>query len=110
MTTEANKEIDNIKKDLDELKNDIKGLTSALTNLGKERVGEAAEKISDKKDDLLDSLSLAEIKDRLAELKGDGEDALDVVREQVEKYPAGTLLAAVGVGVLIGKLMGGSNR
>lgn len=110
MTTEANKELDNIRKDLDELKNDIKGLTSALTNLGKERVEEAAEKIGEKKEDLLDSLSLAEIKDRLGELKGEGEDALDVVRDQVEKYPAGTLLAAVGVGVLIGRIMGGSNR
>ncbi|HEB69731.1 MAG TPA: hypothetical protein ENI88_08945 [Desulfobulbus sp.] len=110
MTTEANKELDNIKKDLDELKNDIKGLTSALTDLGRQRVGDAADKIGEKKDDLLDSLSLAEIKQRLADLKDEGEDALDVVREQLEKYPAGTLLAAVGVGVLIGRLMGGSRR
>lgn len=110
MTAEANREIDNIKDDLAELKKDIKGLTSALTDLGKDRVSETAEKIGEKKDDLLDSLSLAEIKERLAELKGEGEDALDVVRDQVEKYPAGTLLAAVGVGVLIGKLLGGSSR
>ena len=110
MTAEANREIDNIKDDLAELKKDIKGLTKALTDLGKERVSETAGKIGEKKDDLLDSLSLAEIKERLADLKGEGEDALDVVRDQVEKYPAGTLLAAVGVGVLIGKLLGGSSR
>jgi ElaB/YqjD/DUF883 family membrane-anchored ribosome-binding protein len=110
MTAEANKELENIKDDLAELRNDIKGLTLALTEIGKKRVDEAGDIINDKKEDLLDSLSLAEIKEKLSELKGEGEDALDVVREQVEKYPAGTLLAAVGVGVLIGRILGGGNR
>jgi len=106
MTTEANKELENIKKDLAELKKDIKSLTSALTDIGKEQVEEAAGTIGRKKEVLLDSLSLEEIKKRLADLTQEGEDALDVVREQVEKYPAGTLLASVGVGVLIGILLG----
>ncbi len=107
MTTEANKELENIKNDLAELKKDIKGLTSALTDLGKEQVEDAAGTIGRKKEILLDTLSLAEIKKRLADLTEEGEDALDVVREQVEKNPAGTLLASVGVGVLIGILLGG---
>jgi len=106
MTTEANKELENIKKDLAELKKDIRGLTSALTDIGKEQVEEVAGTIGKKKEVLLDTLSLAEIKKRLAELTQEGDDALDVVREQVEKYPAGTLLASVGVGVLIGILLG----
>ncbi len=110
MTTEANKELDAIKDDLASLKEDIRKLTGALTEMGRERVGEAADKISEKKEDLLDSLSLAEIRERLAQLKNEGEDALGVVREQVEKYPAGTLLAAVGVGVLIGRLLCSGRR
>ena len=110
MTTEANKELDNIKNDLAELKEDIRNLTTALADMGRERVGEAAEKMSEKKEDLLDSLSLAEIRERLAQLKDEGEDALDKVRDQMEKYPAGTLLAAVGVGVLIGRLLCGGRR
>ena len=106
MTTEANKELENIKKDLAELKKDIRGLTSALKDIGQEQVEEVAGTIGKKKEVLLDSLSLAEIKKRLAELTQEGDDALDAVREQVEKYPAGTLLASVGVGVLIGILLG----
>ncbi len=110
MSADANRELENIKKDLADLKKDIQGLTGALTELGKNKVDAASDRISEKKDDLLDSLSLAEIKQRLADLKNEGDDALDVVREQVEKYPAGTLLAAVGVGVLIGRLLGGSHK
>jgi len=110
MTTEANKEVENIKQDLADLKNDIKGLTVALKDMGKQQVDEAAEKLSDKKDDLLDSFSLAEIKQRLEELKGDGEDAVDMVKQQVEKNPVGTLLAAVGLGILLGKLLSTGNR
>jgi len=109
MTTEANKELENIKGDLADLKEDIKGLTNALKDLGKQRVDEAAEKIGKKKDDLLDSCSLAEIRERLEGLKNEGEDAIDLVRQQVEKYPAATLLAAVGIGVLIGKLLSAGN-
>jgi ElaB/YqjD/DUF883 family membrane-anchored ribosome-binding protein len=108
MSTDANKELANIKNDLSELKKDIQGLTNALTELGKNKVDAASDRISETKDDLLDKLSLAEIRERLGDLKG--EDALDAVREQVEKYPAGTLLAAVGVGVIIGALVGGSRR
>jgi len=108
MSTDANKELANIKNDLSELKKDIQGLTNALTELGKNKVDAASDRISETRDDLLDKLSLAEIRERLGDLKG--EDALDAVREQVEKYPAGTLLAAVGVGVIIGALVGGSRR
>jgi ElaB/YqjD/DUF883 family membrane-anchored ribosome-binding protein len=108
MSTDANKELANIKNDLSELKKDIQGLTNALTELGKNKVDAASDRITETRDDLLDKLSLAEIRERLGDLKG--EDALDAVREQVEKYPAGTLLAAVGVGVIIGALVGGSRR
>ena len=110
MTTEANREVENIKQDLADLKNDIKGLTMALKDMGKQQVDEAAGKLTDKKDDLLDSFSLSEIKERLEELKDDGEDAVDLVRQQVEKNPVGTLLAAVGVGILLGKLFSTGNR
>jgi len=110
MTTEANKEVENIKQDLADLKNDIKSLTITLKDMGKQQVDEAAEKLSDKKDDLLDSFSLAEIKERLEELKGDGEEAVDMVKQQVEKNPVGTLLAAVGLGILLGKLLPTGNR
>jgi ElaB/YqjD/DUF883 family membrane-anchored ribosome-binding protein len=108
MSTDADKELANIKNDLSELKKDIQGLTNALTELGKNKVDAASDRITETRDDLLDKLSLAEIRERLGDLKG--EDALDAVREQVEKYPAGTLLAAVGVGVIIGALVGGSRR
>ena len=110
MATETNKEVENIKQDLADLKNDIKGLTKALKDLGKQRVDETAEKLSEQKNDLLDNFSLAEIKQRLEELKDDSEDAVDVVRQQVEKNPLGTLLAAVGVGILLGKLLSTGNR
>ena len=110
MTTEANKEIENIKQDLAELRKDIKGLSSALKNLGKQKVDETTEKIEEKKDDLLDSFSLAEIKERLDELKGEGEDAVAVIRQQAEKNPVGTLLTAMGVGLLLGRLLSSGNR
>jgi ElaB/YqjD/DUF883 family membrane-anchored ribosome-binding protein len=110
ITTEANKEIENIKQDLAELRKDIKGLSSALKNLGKQKVDETTEKIEEKKDDLLDSFSLAEIKERLDELKGEGEDAVAVIRQQAEKNPVGTLLTAMGVGLLLGRLLSSGNR
>ena len=110
MTTETNKEMENIKLDLADLKKDIKGLTMALKDMGKQQVDEATGKLTDKKDDLLDNFSLSEIKKRLDELKDDGEDVVDVVRQQVEKNPIGTLLAAVGVGILLGKLFSTGNR
>ena len=106
MTTEANKELENIKKDLAELKKDIRDLTGALTAIGKKQKKGNAGIISRKKEVLLDTLSLAEIKKRLVELTQEGDEALDVVRKQVEKYPTGTLLASVGVCVLIGILLG----
>jgi len=67
MTTDANKELENIKSDLADLKEDIGKLTAALADLGRERVGETAERISEKKEDLLDSLSLAEIREIMLE-------------------------------------------
>ena len=110
MTTDANKEVENIKQDLSDLKNDIKELTSALKDMGRQKIDEASEKIGDRKDDLLGNFSLAEIKERLEELKGDGEDTMNLVRQQVEKNPVGTLLAAVGLGIVLGKLFSSDNR
>jgi len=110
MTTDANQEVENIKQDLSDLKNDIKKLTSALNDIGRQEIDEASETIGDQKDKLLDSFSLAEIKTRLEELKGDGEDAVDLVRQQVEKNPVGTLLAAVAVGIMLGKFFSADNR
>jgi ElaB/YqjD/DUF883 family membrane-anchored ribosome-binding protein len=110
MTAEASKELENIKQDLADLKKDIKGLTMALKDVGKQQVDETTEKLCDKKDDLLENFSLGEIKERLEELKGDGAEAVDVVRQQVEKNPLGTVLAAVGIGILLSKLLSSGNR
>ncbi len=110
MTTTAKTELTAIQEDLAQLKNDLKELTGTLKDAGKQRIDTAQEKISDQADTLLGNLSMEELKEHLKNLKADSENALNTVKHQVEKYPAGSLLAAVGIGILIGKLFSSGNK
>ncbi len=110
MSTVAKQEFAIIQEDMVQLKSDLKGLTETLKELGKQKVAEAKGEAVDQADALLDSLSTEELRKHFKTLKAESEEALEAVRKQVEKYPAGTLLATLGAGIIIGKILSSGNK
>ncbi|WP_028584864.1 DUF883 family protein [Desulfogranum mediterraneum] len=110
MTAETKQDLDQLKEEIGRLKDDLKEMTALLGKICKDQAAAAQDRVEQKSEQVLDSFSLAELKEQLAALKDEGEEAVDTVRKQVEKYPAGSLLAAIGLGVIIGKLLSPGNR
>ena len=94
------KELDELKADLARLREDISGLTDAVKGVAAERVNEAKGKATDTAKDAWE-----EVARRLDALAGQGREAVDQVGQQVGQHPAGSLMAAFGMGFVIAKLL-----
>jgi ElaB/YqjD/DUF883 family membrane-anchored ribosome-binding protein len=92
-------DVEALKADLARLRDDLSALRKDLTGAASERFGEAREAGKAKLDAMRTEL------DRLtAELKGQGVATLDEAERLIRDRPMTSLLAAFGIGLLLGHL------
>ena len=94
------KEIDELKADLARLREDIAGLTDAVKGVASERVNDARDKATDSAREAWEDVAR-----RLDALASQGREAVDQVGQKVGEHPAGSLMAAFGMGFVIAKLL-----
>jgi len=98
-------EVDALKSDLANLRSDISELTGALRDLGYAKAGEwrssFEEEVDERREDLRRAMNAARERGRKAE--GDFE-------RQVGEHPWSSLLAALGIGFIVAKVMDRGER
>ena len=101
MTTDYEKAVESLSKDLKDLRADMKVLAGAFKDRARERFGDAKESVSECATHHLDQLHEA------AEDIGRAcRQGVATVSEKIEKRPITSLLAAVGAGIILGRLLG----
>ena len=101
----ANATVDELKKEIETLKKDLVNLTRAFEKAGQEKLKQT---VGDVKDRIAEKIPREQL-ERLEKVKAQGEDALKALKKQQKEHPLGTLLVAIGIGFLMGKLMGGND-
>ena len=97
--------VEELKKEIETLKKNLVNLTKAFEKAGEEKVKETVGSVKDKITERISNEQL----ERLEKVKEQGEDALEAIKRQQKEHPLGTLLVAIGIGFLLGKLMGGND-
>ncbi len=93
-------ELDALKEDLARLRADIGDLAGVLKDLGVER----AERIRGSAEDEVRARREA-LRRRLDSTRARGRKVIDDLEDQIEGHPLSSLLAAFGMGFIIGKLL-----
>ncbi len=102
MTQHESAEIKALKAEIAALKNDLSKLSGTLQQIAETK---AKEKLEEVKEQVLSKIP-DEQKEKIEALKAEGEKVAEAIKIQQEQHPLGTLVAAVGIGFLIGKLFG----
>jgi ElaB/YqjD/DUF883 family membrane-anchored ribosome-binding protein len=94
MTTQnVESEFDTVKADLAKLRGDIASLSAALKDVTSETVHQQIESIRTRIDNLTDDAA------------AHGRDTLDDIASHVEERPLTSILIALGVGFVVGRLL-----
>ncbi len=89
-----------LEESLNRLREDVAGLKSSIAGLGKRGAADARAAADAKLDELHDEL------ERLAgDLHRRGEDTLAGVEQRVRDHPIASLLAALGLGIVVGRIL-----
>jgi ElaB/YqjD/DUF883 family membrane-anchored ribosome-binding protein len=94
------KEIEGLKEDMAKLRDDLAGIVDALKDVGKGRVEDAREGLGELADALRDAL-----RGGLEGAREKSKKSVETVEQQIEQRPLLSLLAAFGVGVVLGKIL-----
>jgi len=101
MTNDYEKAVEALSKDLKDLRADMKVLAGAFKERARERFGDAKESVSECATHHFDQLH--EAADDIGRACRHG---VATVSEKIEQRPLTSLLAAIGVGVILGRLLG----
>lgn len=93
-------ELDALKEDLARLRADIGDLAGVLKDLGVERAEHIRSSVEDEVRTRREAL-----RRRLDSTRARGRKAVDDLEDQIEGHPLSSLLAAFGMGFIIGKLL-----
>jgi len=102
MAPQESAEVKALKAEIEALKNDLAKLGDTLQQLA---AAKAKEKFDDVKEQILSQIP-DEQKEKLEAIKAEGEKAVEAIKTQQQQHPMGTLLVAVGIGFLMGKMFG----
>jgi len=102
MAPQESAEVKALKAEIEALKNDLSKLSDTLQQLA---AAKAKEKFDDVKEEILSKIP-DEQKEKIEAIKAEGEKAVEAIKTQQEQHPMGTLLVAIGVGFLMGKMFG----
>jgi ElaB/YqjD/DUF883 family membrane-anchored ribosome-binding protein len=94
------KDLDAVKEDLAKLRSDIAELTQSLIDTGKNEVNTARNRVKAEARNLS-----RELRDTLNETGGHGLKTVESVEQMLTEKPVIRLLAAFGLGLLVGKLL-----
>ena len=94
-----------LKKEIETLKEDLLKLTKAFEKVGEEKIKRA---VGDVKERIAEKIPREQL-EKLESVKAQGEEAIEVLKKQQKEHPLGTLLVAIGIGFLMGRLMGGNH-
>jgi ElaB/YqjD/DUF883 family membrane-anchored ribosome-binding protein len=98
-------EVEALRKEVETLKKDILKLTETLGKIGEEKLKSSVDEVKEKIAAQIPDERLEE----LEALKNQGEEAIEAIRQQQKEHPVGTLLAAAGIGFLLGRVLGGKS-
>jgi ElaB/YqjD/DUF883 family membrane-anchored ribosome-binding protein len=98
--SDLSKEIETLRADVAKLRTDLSGIAVSLKDLGKGRVDEARSTLVE----LADSLK-EELRKGMEGARDRGKKSVETVEQQIEQRPLLALLAAFGVGVVLGKIL-----
>lgn len=98
--TDLNKEIQTLREDVAKLRADLSGVAGALKDLGKGRVEEAKSTLTELAEALRE-----ELRKGMEGARSRGKRSVETVEEQIEQRPLLALLAAFGVGIVLGKIL-----
>lgn len=94
---EIDKELKALRADVTKLRADLAGVADALKDAGKERIDEAKASLGSLADALRE-----ELRQGFEGARDRGKESVEAAERQIGKRPLVTLLAALGVGVLLG--------
>lgn len=97
---DLSREMETLRDDMGKLRADISAVAETLKDLGKSRVDDAKASLSG----LVDSLK-EELLRGWEGARERGKKSVETVEHQIEQRPFISVLAAFGVGVLLGKLL-----
>ncbi len=114
-TSDLRKELNTLKKDLAALRGDVTTISEssartaregvqAIMDAAKEATTQAKEKLTQEAEHLMDKVRTG-AKDVAATVKEGGVAAMDEVEHQVRERPLTSVLAAVGIGFVVGMLV-----
>jgi len=94
------KELDDLKRDLANLRNDMGELVGTLTSMGKQSANVAWEKAQDQL-----NTRLRQLNDTYESMRAQSGRAAESVQQTIEERPVTSVLVALGVGFVLGKIM-----
>jgi len=100
MVTDYEKSVESMWKDMRELRTDLRGVMAALRDKASERASHVRENISQAADHRLEQLR--HVGERISDKS---RLAVEKTQETVRKRPIVSILAAAGIGALIGGLL-----
>jgi ElaB/YqjD/DUF883 family membrane-anchored ribosome-binding protein len=97
---DVQKDLDAVKEDLSKLRSDIADLTQKLLDIGKSEAGSARDRIETEARTLV-----RDLRQTLNETGAHGRRTVESVEQLLVEKPVVSLLAAFGMGFLVGKLL-----
>jgi ElaB/YqjD/DUF883 family membrane-anchored ribosome-binding protein len=105
MSNDYEKSVDTLMKDVKDLRADMKGVLSALHGKAKDRVEGIKESLQEAGAERAD-----QVRDAACAVGRSCQHALDGCAEKIAQRPFVSVLAAVGVGVILGDMLLGRRR
>jgi ElaB/YqjD/DUF883 family membrane-anchored ribosome-binding protein len=102
MTTETRKELETLGNDIAELRKDLRSLVEAMGSDSSEHLHEMRERLSERL-----SHGMKQVRQGVGFAKDYGKQAVEQTRQTVTEHPLSTVLAAVGIGALLGLMLRG---
>lgn len=102
---DSREQMESLQEDASRVLREITDLSAKLRDVGKSKLTEVS-------DDTIDMLrqSLAELEEKASTLRGESKRLLGDIDDRVRANPYLFILGALGLGVLLGKLMGSRDR
>lgn len=101
MATKPADSTDDLRAELDALRSDIASLVDTVKDIGRERADSALHSAREAVDK-----ATGRIKVSAHEARERGEAAADEVEAMITRHPIGSVLLAVGIGYLVGRIRG----
>ena len=102
---QADKDVEALRKEIETLKKDLLKLTETLGKIGEEKIRSSVDEVKEK---VVSQIPKEQL-EQLEAVKAQGEEAIEMIKQQQKEHPVGTLLVAAGIGFLLGKVLGGKS-